>query len=380
MMLGSCTAMEVPVTPTYDGTLQSLKRYVDEQHLDTWRLPTEIGFFKAGDGASLRYAVWHPDPGKPILGTVVHFNGRTEFIERNAETYSDLVSKGWEVWTLDWRGQGLSDRHLDGSDAVRGYIQNFDEYGSDAERFVHSIVKLEGRPGKHVLLAHSMGAQIALRYLEANPHDFDVVVLTSPLVRLPGGWKEGAAAFAMGLLSSPQSCVLGTSSRLEGSFVGSSCGALAALAAAELRDKSATGAYTHDMRNLAAGECVIERSYAGDRRPGLAVTCPTVGWLSAVDQSIRLVFAGQKSLTMPILIVASENDSVVDPVSQRELCDDLARRNHNCTLVQLPSGHELLIEEPRYRNAFLECFDAFTTDPTAGGIRCAEIAKRLRAE
>src|SRR2546430_7789031 len=128
MMLGSCTAMEVPVTPTYDGTLQSLKRYVDEQHLDTWRLPTEIGFFKAGDGASLRYAVWHPDPGKPVLGTVVHFNGRTEFIERNAETYSDLVSKGWEVWTLDWRGQGLSDRHLDGSDAVRGYIQNFDEY------------------------------------------------------------------------------------------------------------------------------------------------------------------------------------------------------------------------------------------------------------
>src|SRR5262249_33383001 len=157
--------------------------------------------------------------------TVVHF-GRTEFVERNTRTYSDLVSRGWEVWTLDWRGQGLSDRPLDGDVAIRGYIQSFDVYNSDAELFVHSIVKLDGRPGKHVLLAHSMGAQIALRYLEANPRDFDIVVLTSPLVRLPGGWKKDVASFAMALLSSPDSCVLGTSSRLEGSFVGSSCGAL----------------------------------------------------------------------------------------------------------------------------------------------------------
>ena len=56
-------------------------------------------------------------------GLVVYFSGRTEFIERNTGTYSELAKKGWEVWTFDWRGQGFSERGLSGDLAVRGYIE-----------------------------------------------------------------------------------------------------------------------------------------------------------------------------------------------------------------------------------------------------------------
>ena len=105
----------------------------------------------------------------PAAGTVVHFNGRTEFIERNALVYSDLAKRGWDVWTLDWRGQGLSYRPLVGEAAVRGHIDDFATYVADATRFVDSVVKLQQQRPPHVLLGHSMGGQIALRYLLAEP-------------------------------------------------------------------------------------------------------------------------------------------------------------------------------------------------------------------
>ena len=43
-------------------------------------------------------------------GTVCLFQGRAEFIEKYYETVRDLRARGFAVATLDWRGQGLSQR------------------------------------------------------------------------------------------------------------------------------------------------------------------------------------------------------------------------------------------------------------------------------
>src|SRR5262249_22818138 len=49
-----------------------------------------------------------------------------------------------------------------------------------------------------------------------------------------------------------------------------------------------------------------------------------------------------------------------------DLCADLM----HCTFVPVPNaGHELLIEKPEIRKAFLDCFDTFIADPNAGA-RC----------
>src|SRR5258707_12652544 len=85
------------------------------------------GPLKTRDGVSLRFARWAPPPGRK--GTVCLFQGRAEFIEKYFETVRDLRARGFAVATLDWRGQGLSERKLKNS--RKGYVRNFDQYELD---------------------------------------------------------------------------------------------------------------------------------------------------------------------------------------------------------------------------------------------------------
>ena len=73
------------------------------------------------DGRELRFARFSPPPGRK--GTVCLFQGRSEFIEKYFEVVRDLQARGFAVATLDWRGQGLSERAL--SDPRKGYVWNF---------------------------------------------------------------------------------------------------------------------------------------------------------------------------------------------------------------------------------------------------------------
>ncbi len=82
------------------------------------------GTLKTPDGVSLRFARWAPPPGRK--GTVCLFQGRSEFIEKYFETVRDLRARGFAVATLDWRGQGLSDRVL--RNPRKGYVRSFSQY------------------------------------------------------------------------------------------------------------------------------------------------------------------------------------------------------------------------------------------------------------
>src|SRR5436309_13416036 len=79
------------------------------------------GILKTPDGVALRFARWAPPPGR--RGTVCLFQGRAEFIEKYFETVRDLRSRGFAVATLDWRGQGLSERAL--RNPLKGDVRNF---------------------------------------------------------------------------------------------------------------------------------------------------------------------------------------------------------------------------------------------------------------
>ena len=79
------------------------------------------GTIKTPDGAELRFARWAPPPGRK--GTVCVFGGRGEMIEKYFETVRDLRDRGFAVATIDWRGQGLSDRAL--SDPRKGHVGDF---------------------------------------------------------------------------------------------------------------------------------------------------------------------------------------------------------------------------------------------------------------
>src|SRR5436309_1015914 len=116
------------------------------------------GTLNTPDGVALRFARWAPPQGRK--GTVCLFQGRSEFIEKYFETVRDLRARGFAVATLDWRGQGLSDRTL--RNPRKGYVRSFAQYQIDLETFINEIV-LPDCPPPLFALGQSMGATVLLR-------------------------------------------------------------------------------------------------------------------------------------------------------------------------------------------------------------------------
>jgi lysophospholipase len=155
------TLVSIPANPVPDGVV--------------------TGTLKTRDGVSLRFARWSPPPGRK--GTVCLFQGRAEFIEKYFETVRDLRARGFAVATLDWRGQGGSERAP--RNRRKGYVRNFSQYQIDLETFIHEVV-LPDCPPPVFALAHSMGATILLRAAYAGHRWFDRIVLLAPMIALPG--------------------------------------------------------------------------------------------------------------------------------------------------------------------------------------------------
>src|ERR1700736_767642 len=139
------------------------------------------GTIKTPDGAELRFARWAPPAGRK--GTVCVFTGRSEQIEKYFETVRDLRERGFAVAMIDWRGQGHSSRRL--RDPRKGYVRDFSDFEVDFETFVQQVV-LPDCPPPYFALAHSMGGAVMLRVAHAGKRWFDRMVLTAPMIDLPG--------------------------------------------------------------------------------------------------------------------------------------------------------------------------------------------------
>jgi len=129
---------------------------------------------QAVDGVRLRIGLW---PAAKARGTVLLFPGRTEHIEKYGHVAAHLVAAGYGVASIDWRGQGLSDRLMD--DPYRGHVGHFDDYQRDVAVLAQTA-EAEGLTGPYYLLAHSMGGCIGLRAL-ANGLDVDAAVFSAPM-------------------------------------------------------------------------------------------------------------------------------------------------------------------------------------------------------
>ena len=146
-------------------------------------------YLKTPDGLAIRYARWQPPAGR--RGTVCIFQGRGEWIEKYFETVRDLRARGFAVATLDWRGQGLSERML--SDRHKGYVRRFADYDADLETFMREIV-LPDCPPPLFALGHSTGATVLIRAAHRGHRWFDRMVLIAPLIGLAGAGATPTAS------------------------------------------------------------------------------------------------------------------------------------------------------------------------------------------
>ena len=93
-----------------------------------------------------------------------------------------MPTRGFGVATLDWRGQGDSDRLI--RDRQRGYVSSFRDYTADLEQFFEEIVLPDCR-GPYYILAHSAGAVIALLAAPSMVNRVRRMVLIAPFLTLP---------------------------------------------------------------------------------------------------------------------------------------------------------------------------------------------------
>ena len=143
-------------------------------------------FASLADGPAAGQAVWLHPPGARIRaawwaagdkGTVVLLPGRTECIEKYGRAAGDLVARGYSVITVDWRGQGLSDRAL--ADPMSGHVGDFNEYQADLDALLAEADRV-GLPQPRFLLAHSLGGCIGLRALVRGV-PFRAAVFSAPM-------------------------------------------------------------------------------------------------------------------------------------------------------------------------------------------------------
>jgi lysophospholipase len=290
------------------------------------------GTIKTRDGVALRYARWLPPAGRK--GTVCLFQGRAEFIEKYFETVRDLRGRGFAVATIDWRGQGMSDRAL--RNPRKGYVRSFDQYQLDLEAFVNEVV-LPDCPPPVFALAHSMGATVLLRAAYAGQRWFDRMVLLAPMIALPGMRRS-----LMSRMTVKSMRLIG----LGGMYVPGGD------ATVMMQRPFIGNLLTSDPVRYARNIAVIEAE------PALSIGWPTVAW---TDSAFKVMgefaepgYPGH--IRQPILIIASGQDGIVSTPAIDEFAVRLRAGSH---LIVPGARHELLMEADRFRAQAFAAFDAF---------------------
>ena len=292
-------------------------------------------FETALDGTRLRIGHW-PSAGGPDK-RVVLCHGRTEFLEKYAETIGELNARGFDVWSMDWRGQGASDRALKNSH--KGHIDRFESYLTDLTWFFDTIIGPSN--GKTFLMAHSMGGHITLRAIlegRIKPHR---CILSAPMIDLPmQGFSRHAIIGLCRLISG-----VGLGGR---HFVGTG-------AYEPSRVKFDGNPLTGDQQRFEAIHAAIAAN------PVVTIGRPTFGWLDAAFQSLLVLhnLSQRSPSTCPILLFTAMADTVVSVTAQAAMSAALP----NCEQVQIADArHEILHETDAIRQQFWDAFDRFTAD------------------
>lgn len=290
-------------------------------------------YFTTSDNAAIRYGIWAGE-GKPA-GSVVLLNGRSEFLEKYEEPARRLVERGFAVFSFDWRGQGLSMRFL--TNRHKGHVSCFDAYVTDLHEMMTRVVGPRVRQPV-VILAHSMGGHVALRWMRDHGQLWDRAVLSSPMIDIDTrpfpGWfvrflarmmvKKGrAGAYAPG-----------------------------------------NGDYDPDRQPFKGNKLTSDALRFNDHiravkeNPHLAVGGVTYGWLLAAFESIDIVSSPQfaAGITKPVLIAGAQCDRIVPVSAQKRLCTMMPQGSFH--LIR-GARHEILKESESIQLEFWKAFDAF---------------------
>lgn len=280
------------------------------------------GAFTNGRGAQIRYGSLQIDNPK---GTIIITTGFRELVEKYFELAREMTALGFSVWLMDWRGQGGSERFLK-DNPQRVHCEGYDDHIETLHQFTQKIIQKSFGP--LIMLTHSMGGHIGLRYMKEHPDVFDSAIMTSPMfdIRIPFALKPAARALA---------CFAKIFGFIE-KYVPRG------------RDwDDADGVFSGNNKTSDPERFAV----LGDifrENPALKMGSPTYGWAYSAFESIKILNreAYLKAVREPILMGISGDDALVDKAAAERAC----RLLPHCAQFDIREAkHEIWMEQDELR-------------------------------
>lgn len=282
-----------------------------------------------GRGGVRVRALTAPATRQPVRGSAIMLPGRTEFIEKYFEVIRELQGRGFAVFCVDWRGQGLSGREVE--NGQKGHFVSFDDPVNDLSTALKLLAHKLPRP--HIALAHSMGGGILLRALQTRRVELDGAAFTAPMWGIPGLSKlaKGYARFMASVGAG-------------GQFAPS-------VDTKWKREAFKRNPVTNDKDRHTRCQDLVQEE------PRLALAGPTLGWAAAAADMIEGfqqpgAFA---HVRIPVLVATARDEMLVDNNAH----DAVVAALPNATHITIENAkHEILMERDDVRAQFWAAFDA----------------------
>lgn len=264
-------------------------------------------------------------------------SGRSESYLKYKELSYDLFNLGFNIFLIDHRGQGLSERAL--QNPHKGYVEDFQYYVNDFAYFIDNIVS-EHCDNKPYLLAHSMGGTIAARYLQEFPNNIQAAVLSSPML----GFNAGSIPeFIAQSVIKTTAQVNQWFDNTPWYFIGHS----------DFSEKHlANSPLMHSTQRFK----IFSQLYQDT--PEIQLGGVTTQWLTESLTALEKLFVNINKITTPTLVLQAGDEKIVDNQAQNKFCQQL----HSVQPQSCPNGkpiiidgayHELFFESDSYRNQAL---------------------------
>lgn len=309
---------------------QTMKEHVQP----FWQTHVNLGIMRAEDGLNIHYAYAIP---QSCRGTVIISNGRIESLLKYQEVIYDFYQNGFATFTLDHRGQGLSERQS--WDPQHGYVRDFDEYVADVLQFTREIVAPR-QPSHPDLLCHSMGGAIGALAAIKAPTYFRRLVFCSPMF----GIRPALPSWLARSLIHSGLSLNRWRRRSSGYFFGQGGYRAYPFAINPLTHSEARYRWFRDLYQ---------------QHPSIQLGGVTSEWLSAAFYAMQRIYQSASSIQQPSLILSAGADKVVDNRQQYQV----AARMPDARFITIARArHELLHEIDSFRQeALSHVFEFITT-------------------
>ncbi len=298
---------------------------------------------------------------KAYDAVAVIIGGLGDFGEQYYELANQLEDRNIKAIIIDMPGQGGSSRYLP-DQPMKRHSKGFDLILSQLHTLIDEVVlsaaiDIEDNHKRLpcLLVAHSMGGHISLRYLaEYNKSTrgtniFSAAILSAPMLGIQAVNQFPALlrrTILMLLALRPTAFVPGGSVWYDG-----------------YRERVGfKGIFSSDPERYE-----VQRAYYSDPdHQYLATGSPTNKWLLDAYQSCQKIdsLGYLEKIEIPVLIGLAGSDKLVDNDAIRIN----AKRLKQCELMEIPeSQHEIFMESDQFRGPFIERFFTFVEENVLNG-------------